>query len=142
MVTGASIPLRRRHPDSHAGELTGCSTSQTAPVARCLDMTTIPPSSRARMGRSRLGGVSTVLPPAASARQLPLPMQPAAGRVAVGRRELFPGAAYVPGWLDLGGQRALVAAYGLAADFEVVVYPCDTAACERLLGRLGAPGSL
>jgi hypothetical protein len=39
-------------------------------------------------------------------------------------------------------ERALVAAYGLAADFEVVVYPCDTAACERLLGRLGAPGSL
>jgi DNA oxidative demethylase len=111
VVSGASIPLWTRHPDSHTGELTGCSTSQTAPVARCLDMTTIPPSSRARMGGSRLGGVSTVLPPAASARQLPLPMQPAAGRVAVGRRELFPGAAYVPGWLDLGGQRALVAAF-------------------------------
>jgi DNA oxidative demethylase len=49
-----------------------------------------------------------VLPPPASARQLALPMQPA---VAVRRRELFPGAVHVSGWIDLETQRALVAAF-------------------------------
>jgi len=66
------------------------------------------------MGRSRLGGVSTALPPplAFAERQLPLALGPAAdGKDADhGRRETdLPGVVHVAGWLDLEMQRSLVA---------------------------------
>jgi len=77
-------------------------------------MTRIAPSSRARMGRSRLGGVPAALPPplAFAERQLPLPLGPAAGRKDAdhGRRETcLPGVVHVAGWLDFEMQRSLVA---------------------------------
>jgi DNA oxidative demethylase len=79
-------------------------------------MTPIAPSPRAKMGRSRLGGVSTVLPPpqALAEGQLALPLGPAAaGRdVGPGRRELcLPGVVRVAGWLDLELQRSMVAQF-------------------------------
>lgn len=79
-------------------------------------MTPIAPSPRARLGRSRLGGVSTALPhPLAFAeRQLTLALGPAvAGKDAGhGRREMcLPGVVRVAGWLDLEMQRSLVAQF-------------------------------
>ena len=79
-------------------------------------MTRIAPSSRARMGRSRLGGVPAALPPplAFAERQLPLPLGPAAGRKDAdhGRRETcLPGVVHVAGWLDFEMQRSLVAQF-------------------------------
>lgn len=67
------------------------------------------------MGRSRIGGVPTVLPAAAAPeRQLALPIDPGAPHEesgAPGRRELLPGVVQVRGWLDLEQQRGLVAAF-------------------------------
>ena len=68
------------------------------------------------MGRSRLGGVSTALPPlpAFAERQLALFLGPAAaGKDAGhGRRETcLPGVVRVAGWLDLEMQRSLVAQF-------------------------------
>jgi DNA oxidative demethylase len=64
------------------------------------------------MGRSRLGGVPTVLgPPApASARQLPLGLEPASPADDAARRpcEPLPGAVHIPAWLDPDAQRSLV----------------------------------
>jgi DNA oxidative demethylase len=79
-------------------------------------MTSIAPSSRARMGRSRLGGVPTALPPppAAATGQLPLALGLAAAARDPGhdRRETFlPGVVRVAGWLDLDVQRWLVAEF-------------------------------
>ena len=72
-------------------------------------MTTNSPSTRGRLGRSRLGGVATKLPaPAVADRQLALPVEREieGGRV---RREVLPGVVHVRGWLDETVQRALVA---------------------------------
>jgi hypothetical protein len=44
--------------------------------------------------------------------------------------------------LALLAERTLIAAYDLAADFEVAVYPCDSVACRRLVARLSGPSSL
>ena len=68
------------------------------------------------MGRSRLGGVSTVLPPplALAKGQLALALGPAAaGKDAGhGRREMcLPGVVRIAGWLDLEMQRWLVAQF-------------------------------
>src|SRR5712671_4160031 len=74
-------------------------------------MTRIAPSSRARMGRSRLGGVSTALPPSpATAKcQLTLALDPAAtGKGGARRDTCLPGVVRVAEWLDLETQRWLV----------------------------------
>src|SRR5467141_4901350 len=74
-------------------------------------MTRIAPSSRARMGRSRLGGVSTALPPspATAKRQLTLALDPAAtGKGGARRDTCLPGVVRVAEWLDLENQRWLV----------------------------------
>jgi alkylated DNA repair protein (DNA oxidative demethylase) len=72
-------------------------------------MAKISPSSRARLGRSRLGGVPTTLSRRRSVRQLGLPIaegeMPGARRV---RRALLPGAVHVAGWLNLAAQQVLV----------------------------------
>ena len=65
------------------------------------------------MGRSRLGGVATALPPRARVGgQLALPIDVVApgegGRGATARREPLPGVVHVAGWLGLEEQRALV----------------------------------
>src|SRR5256885_17065086 len=66
-------------------------------------------SSRARMGRSRLGGVATSL----EVPQQPLPRQLALG---IPSRDsepevLLPGAVKIAGWLDLDAQRSLAAEF-------------------------------
>src|SRR3981189_1319723 len=79
-------------------------------------MTRIAPLPRARMGRSRLGGVPAALPPplAFAEGQLPLAPGPAPARKDAGqdRRETcLPGVVRVEGWLDLEMQRSLVAQF-------------------------------
>ena len=67
------------------------------------------PRPRGRLGRSRIGGVPTVLPPPAppGPEQLSLPVAEAAS--AAGRRAvLLPGVVHVGGWLDPAAQRSLV----------------------------------
>src|SRR6267143_5863892 len=76
-------------------------------------MTRIAPLPRARMGRSRLGGVPAALPPQlpSARRQLALPLGPAAAGKdeGHGRRETcLSGVVHVAGWLDLEMQRSLV----------------------------------
>jgi len=62
------------------------------------------------MGRSRLGGVPTALPP--PERQLGLTLGAAADRKDAGHRETcLPGAVRVSGWLDLEMQQSLVAQF-------------------------------
>ena len=72
------------------------------------------PSLRARMGRSRLGGVPAALPatlPSAK-RQLALALDAAAGGKDRGHREMcLPGVVRIAEWLDLETQRALVARF-------------------------------
>src|SRR4051812_46510781 len=71
-------------------------------------------SSRARMGRSRLGGVPAALPPAlpSAKRQLALALDPAAvGKDRDRRQTCLPGVVHVAGWLDLETQRSLVAEF-------------------------------
>jgi alkylated DNA repair protein (DNA oxidative demethylase) len=66
------------------------------------------------MGRSRLGGVPTVLPPSApAARQLTMALGPAAaGDGGRARREVaLPGVVRIAGWLDLEAQRSLAAEF-------------------------------
>jgi alkylated DNA repair protein (DNA oxidative demethylase) len=85
-------------------------------------MSTIPPTSRTRLGRSRIRAVPTVLPPPsdAPAGQLALifgdsssdPAERSDTRVRV---EVVPGAVHVPGFLDRETQRALAAAFRLWA---------------------------
>src|SRR3954465_11922597 len=70
-------------------------------------MTSNPPSSRGRMGRSRLGGVATALAPAHAPRQLAL-LSPA---VVPLREEPLPSAVKIAGWLDHDAQRSLAAAF-------------------------------
>ncbi|MET0579368.1 MAG: alpha-ketoglutarate-dependent dioxygenase AlkB [Ilumatobacteraceae bacterium] len=73
-------------------------------------MTTTEPSTRSRMGRSRLGGVPTVLPPPGTTadRQLGLTLD-TPGTPA--RHDLVPGVVHLSGWLDIERQRELVAAF-------------------------------
>jgi alkylated DNA repair protein (DNA oxidative demethylase) len=56
-------------------------------------------------GRSKRGGVATVLPPLAPVRQLGLTFEPATRQ----RQDPLPGVAHVTGWLDAERQRRLVA---------------------------------
>jgi DNA oxidative demethylase len=67
------------------------------------------PSSRARLGRSRLGGVATSL----AASETSAPRQLAFGTVsrASDPEVLLPGAVKIAGWLDLDAQRSLAAAF-------------------------------
>jgi DNA oxidative demethylase len=68
-------------------------------------MTTAPPSSRHRLGHSRLGGVPTVLRSVEAApRQLSLP----ANTPLPERHEIMPGVVHVTHWLDADAQRQLV----------------------------------
>src|SRR4051794_10677080 len=74
-------------------------------------MTSNAPSSRGRMGHSRLGGVATALAPAhgAAPRQLAFGISsPAAAPV---REVLLPGAVKIAGWLSTDAQRSLAAAF-------------------------------
>ena len=69
---------------------------------------TIPTSTRARMGTSRLGGVPTTLPPATDlppSAQLDLPI------VRPARSTPLPGVVHLADWLSADRQRALVAAF-------------------------------
>ena len=66
-------------------------------------MTANAPSSRGRMGRSRLGGVPTALAPPHAPRQLALGIAPATPVPA--RGFLFPGAVKIASWLDPDAQR-------------------------------------
>src|SRR5260370_36100168 len=86
-------------------------TSQFGYRLRCPGMTPNAPSSRGRMGRSRLGGVATALAPAqASApRQLALGISSAA--VAPVREVLLPGAVKIGGWLSHDARRSLAAGF-------------------------------
>src|SRR2546423_9555063 len=74
-------------------------------------MTANAPSSRGRMGRSRLGGVATALAPAGvpAPRQLALGIPPPA--VALVREALLPGAVKIAGWLSHDAQRSLAAGF-------------------------------
>lgn len=65
--------------------------------------------SRRRAGRSRTGGVPTVLPPAATpaGEQLALGID-GAGDAGPMRREILPSVVHIAGWLDHDAQRALV----------------------------------
>ncbi|HKE13386.1 MAG TPA: alpha-ketoglutarate-dependent dioxygenase AlkB [Kofleriaceae bacterium] len=79
-------------------------------------MTRFPPTSRARMGTSRLGGVAAALePPGAPVGQLALPIAvapPARGdRPGPDRREPLPAVVHIAGWLTAAEQRALVAQF-------------------------------
>src|SRR3981189_3695988 len=79
-------------------------------------MTRIAPLPRARMGRSRLGGVPAASPPplAFAGGQRPLSLGPAPAGKDAGhdRRETcLPGVVRVEGWLDLEMQRSLVAQF-------------------------------
>jgi DNA oxidative demethylase len=70
-------------------------------------MTTNARSTRGRPGRSRLGGIPTVLPEAGAVeRQLVLASGDAGGPR--GRHEVLPEVVHVAGWLDVDKQRALV----------------------------------
>ena len=95
-----------------AGELAGApGTSQFGYRLRCPRMTPNAPSSRGRMGRSRLGGVATALAPAheCAPRQLALGISsPAAALV---REVLLPGAVKIAGWLSHDVQRSLAAGF-------------------------------
>lgn len=69
------------------------------------------PSTSPRRGRSRLGGVPTVLPEAGGgAGQLALALADATPRPTV-RHDLLPGVVHIAGWLDLEAQRDLVSAF-------------------------------
>src|SRR5256885_9877853 len=70
-------------------------------------MTANPPSSRGRMGRSRLGGVPTALVPLQGSppRQLALGIVPPV--TARAREDLLPGAVKIAGWLSADAQRWL-----------------------------------
>src|SRR5512140_497603 len=70
-------------------------------------MTANAPSSRARMGRSRLGGVPTALSPSRAPRQLAL----AIPAPVPAREVLFPGAVKIAGWLSADAQRSLSAEF-------------------------------
>src|SRR5438270_12932718 len=74
-------------------------------------MTPNPPSSRGKLGRSRLGGVPTSLAPghASAPRQLALDIAPPAA--APFREELLPGAVKIAGWLSPDAQRWLAAGF-------------------------------
>ena len=74
-------------------------------------MTPNPPSSRGKLGRSRLGGVPTSLAPghASAPRQLALDIAPPAA--APFREELLPGAVKIAGWLTDDAQRSLLAEF-------------------------------
>lgn len=68
------------------------------------------------MGRSRLGGVVTVLPaPSLPRGQLGLPLGPApagaGARREPGRREVLPDVVHIAGWLGIEEQRAIVAQF-------------------------------
>src|SRR5689334_6791755 len=67
------------------------------------------PTSRARMGRSRLGGVPTALGPSQAPRQLGLDIS--APLAAPARELLLPGAVKISGWLGSDVQRSLAAAF-------------------------------
>src|SRR5260370_26383473 len=86
-------------------------TSQFGYRLRCPLMTPNAPSSRGRMGRSRLGGVAAVLAPT----QAPAPRQLALGisspAVAPVREALLPGAVKIAGWLSHDAQRSLAAGF-------------------------------
>jgi alkylated DNA repair protein (DNA oxidative demethylase) len=68
-----------------------------------------------RRGRSRLGGVPTVLPADEPAGQLALAL--VADRRPPERREVLPGVVHITGWLDADEQR------GLVADFRAWAAP-------------------
>ncbi len=73
-------------------------------------MTTSPPSSRSRLGHSRLGGVPTLLPPVETPpRQLTLSTE--TERPDPEHREVLPGVVHVTHWLDARAQRELVASF-------------------------------
>src|SRR3954462_9589146 len=72
-------------------------------------MTANAPSSRGRMGRSRLGGVPTALLPPQAPRQLALGIPPAP--IAPVPEVLLPGAVKIAGWLDPKAQRSLASGF-------------------------------
>jgi hypothetical protein len=98
--------------DPRVGEVAGApGTSQFGYSLRCPSMTPNAPSSRGRMGRSRLGGVTTALAPlqGSSPRQLALGISsPAAALI---REVLLPGAVKIAGWLSRDAQRSLAAGF-------------------------------
>jgi len=71
-----------------------------------------PPTARRRGASSRLGGVPTVLGPAAAGtdRQLAMPFRADEDR-GRHRREVLPAVVHEPDWLDLDAQRRLVAEF-------------------------------
>jgi alkylated DNA repair protein (DNA oxidative demethylase) len=74
-------------------------------------MKTITPSTRGRMGRSRLGGVPTALPPvSASQRQLALAIDDGGASVSQ-RLEPLPDVIHITSWLGPREQRDLVAGF-------------------------------
>jgi DNA oxidative demethylase len=73
-------------------------------------MTTIVPSSRGRMGGSRLGGEPTTLPPPGTAHDRQLGLFPQADDPPR-RHDLLPGVVHIAHWLTLDRQRDLVAAF-------------------------------
>src|SRR5207237_2855110 len=94
VLPGEDAELRRRAP-------VRVLTSQFGYRLRCPRMAPNPPSSRARMGRSRLGGVPTALAPAqgsSTPRQLALGIAPPVASPA--REDLLPGAVKISGWLN------------------------------------------
>src|SRR5207237_9020733 len=90
-------------------------TSQSGYRLRCPRMAPNPPSSRGRLGRSRLGGVPTALPPAqgSAPRQLALGIAPPAAPAV--REDLLPGAVKISGWLSHDTQRWLAGEFPQAA---------------------------
>src|SRR5438445_1250685 len=74
-------------------------------------MTPNAPSSRGRMGRSRLGGVATALAPARGSAPRQLARGISSPAVALVREVLLPGAVKIAGWLSHGAQRSLAAGF-------------------------------
>jgi alkylated DNA repair protein (DNA oxidative demethylase) len=74
-------------------------------------MTPNSPSSREKLGRSRLGGVPTSLPPAQPSAPRQLALRIASTAAAPAREELLPGAVKIAGWLTDDAQRSLLAEF-------------------------------
>src|SRR5437588_742871 len=106
--------FQRGREDSRwvAGGVAGASgTSQFGYRLRSPRMTPNAPSSRGRMGRSRLGGVATALAPTQGGRPRQLALGISSPAVALVREALLPGAVKIAGWLSHDAQRSLAAGF-------------------------------
>src|SRR5437016_11514220 len=106
--------FQRGREDSRwvAGEVAGASgTSQFGYPLRSPRMTPNAPSSRGRMGRSRLDGVATALAPTQGSAPRQLALGISSPVLAPVREVLLPGAVKIAGWLSHDVQRSLATGF-------------------------------